>query len=163
MLQGSSLADASKYVATIRSCVAENNLAGAMAVFDSLEAGGQEITSVLYNTVLDACVECQDHEAAEKWMARTKQAGMADVVSYNTMVKAHLKAGSVMKARGVMEQMKTDGVPPNRVTFNEMLNALCASGPQHRAQAHAAAAGGGQSWAPEAKSSPNKGGQIWEL
>merc|ERR1719409_1477853 len=60
-------------------------------------------------------------------MERTKKAGMADVVSFNTLIKSHLQNGNFDKARGLMEEMKKEGLEPNRVTFNEIINAMASS------------------------------------
>jgi len=100
-----------------------------------LESSGVELNSVIYNTVLDACVECRDLQAAEAWMEQTKKAGMMDVVSFNTMIKAHLQNGNFPKARSLMAGLKQQGFEPNRVTFNELINALATKGGEnHRTQ-----------------------------
>merc|ERR1719238_1583512 len=115
--------DVAKHITMIRNCAQGKDLRGAMAVFASLRVAGTTLNSVVYNTVLDACVECQDLEAAEKWMRTTKEAGMSDVVSYNTLIKAHLHGGRFEKARALMAEMRKEGLQPNRVTFNELVNA----------------------------------------
>lgn len=124
----SSPADVAKHITMIRNCAAERNLPAAIAVFESLKKNAVEMNSVIYNTVIDACVECRDLKAAEHWMKQTKEAGMADVVSFNTLIKAHLADGSFAKARGLMAEMTREGMHPNRVTFNEFLNALVSKG-----------------------------------
>ena len=53
---------------------------------------------------------------------------MVDVVSFNTLIKAHLTHNNLSKARGLMEDMKTEGLQPNRVTYNEVLNAVVTLG-----------------------------------
>jgi pentatricopeptide repeat protein len=123
-LLDSSPSDVAKHITMIRNCAAENNLQGAIAVFDSLERSGVDLNSVIYNTVLDACVECKDLKAAEAWMEQTKKAGMTDVVSFNTLIKAHLSLENFDKARSLMEEMRKEGLQPNRVTFNELINAV---------------------------------------
>lgn len=131
----SSPSDIAKHITMIRNCAAEGNLRSAMSVFDSLKKSGVDLNSVIYNTVLDACVECRDLRAAEDWMEQTKQAGMADVVSFNTLIKAHLKNDNFEKARSLMEEMKQKNLQPNRVTFNELLNAMVMKGgPARRSQ-----------------------------
>ena len=77
-------------IAMVRKCATERpprdslgipdarNLQGAMAVFESLKKSGVELNSVIYNTVLDSCVECGDLAAAEQWMVETRKAHMAD-------------------------------------------------------------------------------------
>jgi pentatricopeptide repeat protein len=108
----------------IRRCAVEKNLSGAVSIFNSLKDAGAEMNSIVYNTVLDACVKCDDLQAAEDWMRQTQEAGMADVVSFNTLIKAHLAQRNLPKARELMEHMKTLGFQPNRVTYNEILNAM---------------------------------------
>ena len=53
--------------------------------------GGAELNNFVYNYLLDACVKYQDLNAAEDIMDQTKQAGMLDVVSFNTLIKAYLQ------------------------------------------------------------------------
>merc|ERR1719261_742379 len=57
-------------------------------------------------------------------MDRMKAAKMTDVVSFNTLIKAHLQSGSFEKARQLMKLMKEQGVQPNQVTYNELMNAM---------------------------------------
>eukprot|EP00428_Durinskia_dybowskii_P017090 CAMPEP_0170208154 /NCGR_PEP_ID=MMETSP0116_2-20130129/3659_1 /TAXON_ID=400756 /ORGANISM="Durinskia baltica, Strain CSIRO CS-38" /LENGTH=1079 /DNA_ID=CAMNT_0010458621 /DNA_START=88 /DNA_END=3324 /DNA_ORIENTATION=+ len=117
-------ADVAKHIAMVRGCAAKGDLAGAHEVFNGLLKTGIEVNSVVYNTVLDACVECRDLKAAEAWMETTKKAGRADVVSYNTLIKAHLQSGNVGKARDLVAQMRAEGLQPNRITFNELANGI---------------------------------------
>merc|ERR1719235_610546 len=46
------------------------------------------------------------------------------------MIKAHLHSGSFSKARALMEEMKRERLQPNRVTFNELLNAIVTKAPR---------------------------------
>jgi pentatricopeptide repeat protein len=119
--------DVAKHISMIQNCASEKNLAGAIGVFESLKGSGVDLNSVVYNTVLDACVQCTDFVAVEEWMEKTKKAGMADVVSYNTIIKAYLLDGRPTKARSVMEEMKKLDLQPNRVTYNELINSIIAS------------------------------------
>mmetsp|Transcript_60480 Transcript_60480/g.95285 ORF Transcript_60480/g.95285 Transcript_60480/m.95285 type:complete len:1115 (+) Transcript_60480:168-3512(+) len=131
-LLDSSPSDVAKHITMIRNCAAENNLQGAISVFTSLESSGVDLNSVIYNTVLDACVECRDIQAAEEWMVQTKKAGMADVVSFNTLIKAYLQNEKFDKARSMMEEMRKENLQPNRVTFNELINAMVNRGGEAR-------------------------------
>jgi pentatricopeptide repeat protein len=124
----SSRPDVAKHIMMIRKCATENNLKGAMNIFETLAKSGAELNAIVYNTVLDACVKCKDLEAAEFWMEKARQAGMIDVASYNTLLKAHLVSGDIHKARSVVRDMKSSGMQPNRVTFNEFVNAVVTHG-----------------------------------
>merc|ERR1719163_1453072 len=54
-----SSSDIAKHITMIRSCAAEGDLQGAVSIFNSLEQSGVEMNTIVYNTVLDACVECR--------------------------------------------------------------------------------------------------------
>jgi pentatricopeptide repeat protein len=131
-LLDASPSDISKHITMIRNCAAEGNLQGAFGVFHSLKRSGVDMNVIIYNTVLDACVECRDLKAAEEWMEQMQEAGMADVVSFNTLIKAHLQNGGFDKARRLMGKMAKEGLQPNRVTFNELINAVVNKGGEGR-------------------------------
>jgi len=123
-LLDNSPSDLAKFVTMIRKCAAEKNLAGAKAVFEAAKTGGAELNSFVYNALLDACVECQDLRAAQDVMEQTRQAGMLDIVTFNTLIKAYLQRGQFAKGRALMDEMKKEGLQPNKVTFNELINAM---------------------------------------
>merc|ERR1719171_111292 len=113
-----------KHIAMIRDCADKGNLDGAMSVFRTLEKSGAELTHSMYNAVLDACVESRDLERAELWMKKMKNSRVVDVISYNTLVKAQVRAENFDKARALMEEMRAAGMEPNNVTFNELINGM---------------------------------------
>lgn len=119
--------DIAKHITMIRNCAAEHNLPAAFDVFVSLQKSGVELNSVVYNTMLDACVECNQLEKATSWMEQMKKDGMADVVSYNTLIKSHLHANGFQKARSLVEEMVAAGFQPNCITYNEIVNATVSS------------------------------------
>ena len=61
-------------------------------------------------------------------MDQTRQAGMIDVISFSTLMKAYLRLGHFAKGRALIEEMKKEGLQPNKVTFNEFINAMLAKG-----------------------------------
>jgi len=119
--------DTGKHIAMISTCARKGNLDGAFSVFEAVAGADGELTPSLYNSVLDACVECRSLERAETWMHRMKKEGVADVVSYNTLIKSQLKAERLDKARNLMCEMKEAGCRPNHVTYNELVIALLRS------------------------------------
>merc|ERR1719272_1206095 len=121
-------ADVTKHINMIRNCAAQKDLKGAVDAFDSLQKSGVGLNPIIYNTVLDACVQCHDFSAAEAWVEKSKTAGMADVVSFNILIKAHLQTGNLDKVRCLMAEMTKEGFAPNGVTFNELINALGSMG-----------------------------------
>jgi pentatricopeptide repeat protein len=82
-----------------------------------------EKTTCLYNRLLDMCVDCKAFDTAEEVMAEASAAGMVDVVTYNTMIKAHIQRGQLPCAHAAVAEMRKAGIEPNSVTFNELLDA----------------------------------------
>merc|ERR1719321_2001399 len=116
-------ADVAKHVAMIRARSRDNDLEGALQVFRRLEANGAP-GLLVYNALLDACVQCGRVSTAFTHFREMKAQGLVDVVSYNTLLKAYLRNGQLSKARSLLTEMSEDGIESNQVTYNEMLNAL---------------------------------------
>merc|ERR1719407_324926 len=118
--------DISKHVAMMRARSKENDLEGAMQVFRKLQSSGVQLTSLAYNALLDSCVQCGKVNIALQHFKEMKDLGLVDVVSYNTLLKAYLKQGQILKARKLLTEMAESDIEANQVTYNEMLNALVA-------------------------------------
>lgn len=127
-LLNASPSNVAQHITMIRKYASEGNLKGALEIFASLQRNMTDMNSIIYNSVIDACVECRDIEAAEYWMQQTRKAGMVDAASYNTLIKAQLAMGCFDKARCLLEDMKKEDIQPNRVTYNELLNAAVVEG-----------------------------------
>merc|ERR1719191_2412915 len=116
--------DISKHVAMMRARSKENDLEGAMQVFRKLQSSGVQLTALAYNALLDSCVQCGKVNVALQHFKEMKELGLLDVVSYNTLLKAYLKQGQIVKARKLLTEMAENNIQANQVTYNEMLNAL---------------------------------------
>merc|ERR1719191_758976 len=116
--------DVSKHVAMMRARSREQDLEGAMQVFRKLQSSGVQLTSLVYNALLDSCVQCGKGNVALQHFNEMKELGFVDVVSYNTLLKAYLKVGQIHKARSLLKEMAESDIQANQVTYNEMLNAL---------------------------------------
>jgi len=111
--------DCTKRVALLKQLGAEGSLDDAFTVFRAFP----EKAACLYNAIIDACIDGRRPEAAQEVMEEAIQVGVADTVTYNTIIKAHLIVGKRDKAQKVVQLMKTAGLSPNCVTFNEFLDA----------------------------------------
>merc|ERR1719243_422685 len=116
--------DVAKSVALIRAKSKEHDLDGATQVFRNLQASGAPMTPLVYNALLDSCVQCGKVGAALQHFQEMKEQGFVDVVSYNTLLKAYLRNNQIAKARSLLEEMHAADILANQVTYNEMLNAL---------------------------------------
>merc|ERR550514_2196115 len=116
-----------EHVTMIKSCGRKQDLRGAKQAFDRLKTSGAPLSPLVYNCLLDACVQCGDMKSAEEYFAQMKQLEYADVVSYNTMLKSYLQQNRSEEAQRLLQEMLERGLPANRVTYNELLNAKVAS------------------------------------
>merc|ERR1719379_2015835 len=116
--------DISKHVAMMRARSKENDLEGAMQVFRKLQSSGVQLTALAYNALLDSRVQCGKVHVALQHFKEMQDLGLVDVVSYNTLLKAYLKQGQIVKARKLLGEMAENNIQANQVTYNEMLNAL---------------------------------------
>merc|ERR550537_1932824 len=123
--------DISKHVAMMRARSKENDLEGAMQVFRKLQSSGVQLTALAYNALLDSCVQCGKVHVALQHFKEMKELGFVDVVSYNTLLKAYLKQGQIVKARKLLTEMAESEIQANQVTYNEMLNALVSVKDRH--------------------------------
>merc|ERR1719271_2264583 len=79
---------------------------------------------MLSNSFLDALVQCGDFKVAATHFASMNHSGHANVVSYNTMLKAHIKRGQVNEAQELLREMVGRGLQASKVTYHELLNAM---------------------------------------
>merc|ERR1719163_2726095 len=119
--------DLAQQVKMIKTCGEEKNLQGAVRVFDRLKQKGVQMNALIYNCLIDACVQCRDTAAALEYFEQMKQLGFADVVSYNTMLKAHLALGHFTEAQALLQEMAQHGHVANSITYNEFLSACVAA------------------------------------
>merc|ERR1719265_2881742 len=119
--------DLNQHVTMIKACGKKHDLRGAKQAFDRLKQSGAPLSPLIYNCLLDACVQCGDMKSAEDYFGQMKKLDCADVVSYNTLLKSYLQQNRSEEAHRLLKEMVEHGLPANRVTYNELLNACVAS------------------------------------
>lgn len=117
------LREVPRHVALVKAIGANQGIKAAETVF----ALCPDQNSVLHNALLDICVEQGDLPASDHWMKVLVDKGMADVVTYNTLIKVHLSQRQFKRAHAVVEKMRQAGFQPNLVTFNAILDATLAA------------------------------------
>merc|ERR1719424_1369094 len=81
----------------IRSCGKNGDLKGAIKVFERL--GTQASNTLIWNSMLDSCIECKDMQKAVEFFDQCRANNLADVISYNTMMKGYLANGQEGEAK----------------------------------------------------------------
>jgi len=84
--------------------------------------------SLLYNSILEACVQCKDMSLAMQYFQEAKLQGLADTVTYNTVMKGQLATGDSRSAHRLLEEMNERGLAASLVTYHKLLNAKVQAG-----------------------------------
>jgi len=105
----------------IRSCGKNGDLKGAIKVFDRL--GEEANNSLVLNSMLDACVECKDLDKAIEFFEKSRQADVADVITYNTMMKGYIANGQEATAQKLLLELSDKGLGATRTSYHGLLNA----------------------------------------
>merc|ERR1719453_1926648 len=120
--------DINKHIAMIKACSRERDLQGAVDVFERLKSSGASLNSMVYNSLLDACIHCNDSTRAQQLSEQMKSDGSFDVVSFNIVLKMYLKDKKHDQAQQLLKEMREHGLQPNKITYNELINAKVEAG-----------------------------------
>lgn len=111
------------YMSLIRAAGRDKDVARAFQVLDRLKASNVPTDAALHNCVLDVCVSAGDMDRARKLVLEMRQVGHHDVITYNTLIKGYCHAGDLKSAKACTDEMAQDGIQPNDVSYNCLLNA----------------------------------------
>jgi len=100
-----------------------NSIKETLQEFRSIEQSGESVTSAMWNSCLQAWINCGNIWAAENCLDQAKEAGLADATSFVILVKALVPIGDLEKARTLVEEMKEKVPSPTVATFDDLL--LC--------------------------------------
>lgn len=104
------------------------DLRGAIGVFKKLQASGATINVQVHNCLIDAYLQCENLSGALTHFQEVASAGVADIVTYNTVLNVLLRKGYEEKAQALLREMSDRGVPASKVTFHELLHAKVVAG-----------------------------------
>jgi len=118
----------SEHVALMKKYAAERNIKDTLRTFQLIKQSGSDLTSSMYNIVLQAWIKCGNVWAAEDLMEEVKAAGMADEGSYLIIIKALLMIRDLEKAKGVLQAMGAAGIAPSAAAFDELMRGFARGG-----------------------------------
>jgi pentatricopeptide repeat protein len=107
------------------------NLKGAVHVFEQQKRQG--LSTALYNAIIDACVEADDHEQAVNYLTQAESNSLADAATFCAVMKGYLARGNEAAAKNLLAKMKSIGVPPTTSSFHGLLNARVSARDRHGA------------------------------
>lgn len=112
----------------IRTCGKMGDLDGAIAVFDELGRNGLGKSCLVFNSLLDACVECGDMEKALSYFRQAKAKGVTNVVSYNTLMKGFAACNDLEAVEHLLKELQAIGLSTTQASFHVLLRARLQKG-----------------------------------
>lgn len=120
--------DIQNYMSLIRSAGRDHDVDRAFAVLNKLKASGVSADIAAYNCVLDACVNSNEIERGRELVNEMKRLGKSDIISFNTLLKGYCNIGDINRAKNLCAEMENNGLPPNDVSYNCLINAAVSKG-----------------------------------
>jgi pentatricopeptide repeat protein len=104
----------------IKACGKNGDLEGAIRLFS--EQAEMAATGVMYNSIMDACVECGKLDMAMDYFSQARVKGLADIVSYNTAMKGCVSHGKVDAANRLFAELSEKGLAPTLASYHILVN-----------------------------------------
>ena len=97
-----------------------------MELFDELPELNCESSVRSFNTLLTAYVNAKKFDKVVEIFHElpSTMSIESDVISYNIVIHAHCKIGSLDSAISTFDALESKGIEPDLITFNKLLNAL---------------------------------------
>jgi len=107
----------------MRNYAASGKIKDTLREFEAIQQNAEPVTSAMYNSVLQAWINCGNIWAAENCLDQARDAGLVDETSFVTLVKALVLIGDLEKARALVDEMKETVPSPRIASFDALL--LC--------------------------------------
>eukprot|EP00931_Biecheleriopsis_adriatica_P117253 TRINITY_DN9278_c0_g1_i1.p1 TRINITY_DN9278_c0_g1~~TRINITY_DN9278_c0_g1_i1.p1 ORF type:complete len:1024 (-),score=260.13 TRINITY_DN9278_c0_g1_i1:155-3226(-) len=123
-----SVMDIQNYMSLIKAAGRDRDVDRAFSIIQRLRDNNVTPDAIAFNSVLDVCVKAHDLKRGSELVKQMKELKMADIVTYNTLLKGYCNVGNFKAAKELMKEMAAEGMPPNDVSFNCMLNSSVNNG-----------------------------------
>lgn len=115
------------YMSLIRAAGQDKDVNKAFAALEQFsETGGRD--TVLCNAVIDVCSSVGDMDRARRLLSNMERDSLADIISYNTLLKGYCTLGDAKGANAVLAEMQKAGQQPNDVSYNCLINLAASAG-----------------------------------
>eukprot|EP00930_Biecheleria_cincta_P033060 TRINITY_DN22902_c0_g1_i1.p1 TRINITY_DN22902_c0_g1~~TRINITY_DN22902_c0_g1_i1.p1 ORF type:complete len:1031 (-),score=217.83 TRINITY_DN22902_c0_g1_i1:75-3167(-) len=120
--------DIQHYMTLIKSAGQDHDVDRAFEVLQQLKTSGLHLDSAALNGILDVCAKAGDMRRVQEVFQELKKQELADIITYNTLIKALCSNGDLKAAEATLSEIEDAGLCPNDVSYNSLLNALVGCG-----------------------------------
>lgn len=117
------------YMTVLRVYGKRQDWQSSLTTFRDMQRRGVKIDSLVLNVILATGVSADQLHGVEELLAEADdyRPPIADVVSYNTLVKCYAQHNDFDEAARVIQRMRGRGLKPNAITFNSVMDAAVRS------------------------------------
>eukprot|EP00403_Amphidinium_massartii_P041360 CAMPEP_0178454456 /NCGR_PEP_ID=MMETSP0689_2-20121128/45369_1 /TAXON_ID=160604 /ORGANISM="Amphidinium massartii, Strain CS-259" /LENGTH=890 /DNA_ID=CAMNT_0020080393 /DNA_START=92 /DNA_END=2764 /DNA_ORIENTATION=+ len=116
-----------KHCKAIKARGKAGDLIAATSTFDRLVKAGKGSNSMLYQAVIEACVDCKSLIKAEAYFADAMAANLADGNIASALIKAYLLEGEISGADQILVKLAASGTTVAQACYHSVLNAKVSS------------------------------------
>lgn len=123
------------YMTVLRVYGKRQDWQSSLSTFRDMQRRGVKIDSLVLNVILATGVSADQLQGVEVLLAEASdyKPPIADVVSYNTLVKCYAQHNDFDEAARVIDRMRARALKPNAITFNSVMDAAVRSLKSNRA------------------------------
>merc|ERR1719272_2302037 len=112
------------YCSVLKGFTREKKIDRVWSVYEEMNKRKIELSTVTYNTLIDACARCGQMENIPDILEDMKKHRIKpNVITYSTMLKGHCQNGDIQTGFLILEQMKKDArLRPDEIMYNSLLD-----------------------------------------
>merc|ERR1719197_585943 len=129
--RGVQVLDIVSYNTLIKSAARRGDVQKCFELLDQIQAAKLEADDVTFSTLLDVCIDREEHELASQAMAlfdtmRSAESQVKpDMITYSMLIKAQCDAGDMGKALQILEDMLQNSCDVDDVVFTHLIEGCC--------------------------------------
>lgn len=115
------------YGVLLDACIDARDFEGAKTVFVELSASHLQPNAVHCTTLIKGLIGAGQLKEADGVLSEMLESSRAipDLITYSTLIRAHALEGNACRALAILSIMAKQGVQPDEILFNGVLNACC--------------------------------------
>jgi len=118
------------FASMVDACLANGDLDSAVAVFREMKEALPDFSrgAVVFSALAKACVQRKSAKLATEVYDEIKDVCTCSKVTYNTLIDALVRQGSMEKATDLFKDMSLKAVTPDLITYSTMIKGHCVRG-----------------------------------
>merc|ERR1719161_3484883 len=126
--RGVQVLDIVSYNTLIKAAAKRGDVQRCFSLLDQIQAAGLDADDVTFSTLLDVCIDREEHELASQALDRMCDSGVKmNCVLLTTLMKGFIRSKHLDKAMALFDTMRSEQsqVKPDMITYSMLIKAQC--------------------------------------